>query len=123
VALCLLLSTGCSIVPWKYDYDSAIKTAVEQRRRLLVVFTAGTSADAHEMDWKVFTDAKVVEMMREFVPLRQDLYLNRSRAEELGVQTVPAFVVIRPDGTIAGTQTGKLTPEALRLFLIKYRFN
>ncbi len=75
------------------------------------------------MDFKVFTDSKVQEMMREFVPVRLDLYLNRARAKELGVESVPAIVVIRPDGTIAGTTTGKLTPEALRLFLIKNRFN
>jgi len=118
-----VMGTGCQSVRWNYDYDLAMKTAAEQRRRAVVYFATGTHPECREMDWKVFTDARVREMMREFVPVRQDFLFHRPEADELGVTQVPTLVVVRPDGTVAGIHPGKLSPEELRFFLIKNRFN
>lgn len=123
LALPAIACVGCSSVPWRYDLDGALRSAAQQRRRAVILFTTGTSADGRDMDFRTFTDAKVVEMMREFVPIRLDYYMYRAKADQLGVTQAPTMVVIRPDGTIAGSQSGKLKPEDLRLFLIKNRFN
>jgi hypothetical protein len=123
IALLCLFATGCSTVEWELGYDMAMRSAAARGRRVVVVFTTGTNADARELDWKVFGDPRVKEMMREFVAVRQDYFLNRPEAEKLGVSQVPTIVVVRPDGSIAGSQGGKFTPESLRLFLIKNRFN
>lgn len=118
-----LFAAGCNSVPWNYHYGLAMNEAQEQRRRAVVLFATGTHPDCREMDWKVFTDPRVREMMREFVPVRLDYFLHRREAEELGVADVPAIVVVRPDGSVAGSRSGKLTAEELRFFLIKHRFN
>jgi hypothetical protein len=123
ISMLALLAAGCSTTGWHYDYDLAMRSAVEQRRRAVVVFGAGTNSDSREMDWKVLNDAKVREMLREFIPVRQDFYLHSLEARELGVTEVPTVVVVRPDGTIAGSQSGRFTPESFRFFLIKNRFN
>lgn len=123
IALLALLATGCSTVEWELGYDIAMRSAAAQRRRVVVVFTTGTNPESQELDWKVFGDSKVKEMMREFVAVKQDFFLNRPEADKLGVTQVPTVVVVRPDGSIAGSQSGKFTPESLRLFLIKNRFN
>jgi hypothetical protein len=119
----VLAATGCGSVPWRYDFEDGLRTAAEQRRRAVVLFTAADNADSREMDFRTFSDAKVQAMMREFVPVRLDYYFNRSRADRLGIDKVPSLVVIRPDGSVAGTHSGKLSPEDLRLFLAKNRFN
>ncbi|HOA75387.1 MAG TPA: thioredoxin family protein [Phycisphaerae bacterium] len=119
----LTLLTGCQAVPWNYSYDLAMQSAARQRKRVVVLFATASSPECREMDWTVFTDAKVREMMREFVPVRQDFFVNRPEADKLGVTQVPTLVVLRPDGTVAGTHVGKLSPEDLRFFLIKNRFN
>ena len=118
-----VLCGGCGSVPWRYDFDGALRLAAEKRRRALVVFTAADNADSREMDFKTFSDSKVQEMMREFVPVRLDYYFNRARADKLGVASPPSFVVVRPDGSVAGMESGKLDPEDFRIFLIKNRFN
>jgi hypothetical protein len=122
-ALTAMFAAGCNSVHWNYHYGLAMKDAQQQQRRAVVLFATGTNPDCREMDWKVFTDPKVREMMREFVPVRQDFFMNRREAEELGVTDVPTIVVVRPDGSIAGSQSGNLTPEELRFFLIRHRFN
>lgn len=114
---------GCSRIPWEYNYDWGMRSAVEQRRRAVVVFVSGSNRDAREMDWTVFADARVKDLMEEFVPVRQDFFMHSAKANELGVTEVPAVVVVRPDGSIAGSQSGQFTPESFRLFLIKHRFN
>jgi thioredoxin-related protein len=123
IATSLTILAGCQSVPWGYSYDLAMQSAAQQRKRAVVLFATGSSPECREMDWKVFNDAKVREMMREFVPVRQDFFVHRPEADKLGVTQVPTVVVVRPDGTVAGTHAGKLSPEDLRFFLIKNRFN
>jgi hypothetical protein len=120
---CALLVSGCGGIPWRYDVADGIRAAGQQRRRAAVYFCTGSSSECREMDFQVFRDPKVRELLREFIPVRQDLYLNRKMAEQLEVKEVPTFVVVRPDGSVAGRQGGKFTPESLRIFLIKNRHN
>ena len=123
LALVILVGGGCNGVVWNHDLAGGMRTAAESRRRVLVVFCSASSPDCREMDWTVWNDAKVQEIARKFVPVRQDIFIHRKEAERLGVSEVPAAVVVRADGSVAGTQTGKVTPEAMRFFLIKNRFN
>lgn len=118
-----MATTGCNSVHWQYDYSQAATLAANGRCRTVVYFATASNPECREMDWKVWPERYVRELMREFVAVRQDFYLNHQLAAKLGVTEVPAVVVLRPDGTVAGIQTGLLTPEALRIFLIKNRFN
>ena len=44
-------------------------------------------------------------------------------ADQFGVQTVPTFVVIRGDLTVAGSVVGKMDADKFRGFLIKHMFD
>lgn len=123
VTAVLLSGAGCSHIPWQYNYDWGMQSAVKERRRAVVVFTTGSNPESRDLDWKVFSDARVKEMLREFIPVRQDFFVNGAEAKELNVTEVPTAVVVRPDGTIAGSQSGAFTPESFRMFLIRNRFN
>lgn len=122
-AALLLTATGCGFVPWRYDFDGALRSAAARKQRAVVLFTSADSEAAREMDMRTFSDAKVQNLMREFVPVRLDYHFNKQRAEQMGVTQPPAILVVRPDGTVAGSEEGYLDAEALRLFLIKNRYN
>lgn len=117
------LMAGCGSVRWEMDYARGLREAVQHRRRALIQFHSGASADCRDMDFNVFTNAKVQETIKEFVPIRLDIWLNRDIARQYGVERVPAFIVVRPDGSVAGAHVGKLDEERFRVFLIRHRYN
>jgi thioredoxin-related protein len=114
---------GCGSIQWQYSYDKGQRQAAQQRRRMLVEFASTVSMDCQEMDAKVFTDAKVRQLMQRFVAVRLDTVFHRELAGQFNVQTTPTFFVIRPDGQVVGSHAGKMDAEKFRVFLIKYSYN
>ena len=119
--LCLLggLPGGCAWVHWEFDHQAGLRKAVKNRQRALILFTRGFDTGANQMDREVFSDPDVQHLMRYFVPIRVDAGLNPRLVEQFGVKGTPAFVVVRPDLTVAAVQEGKMTAEQFRHFLIK----
>jgi thioredoxin-like negative regulator of GroEL len=120
-ALIAPLLGGCGNAVWN-DYRSGIDRVQQERRRGLVTFTAGWSADSREMD-SILVEPEVQKLLNHFVVIRVDAVIEKSIADQYGVQTVPSYVVIRPDLTIAGGAAGKMDSDRFRGFLIKHSFD
>jgi thioredoxin-related protein len=122
----LLLSvaclTGCGPVHWESSLEAGLSKAANERRPALVMFGSVASPDCMEMDRDVFEDPDVQKVLKLFVPVRLEYVLHGKLAKELGVQTVPTFVVYRPDRTVAGVHEGKMDVHNFTIFLIKYRY-
>ena len=121
--LTVTLGSGCSPIRWEHSYETGLKRAARQRRRALVQFYSTVNADCLEMDRKVFSDPDVQELMHNFIAIRLDSVLNKQLAQQFNVQTVPTFIIIRPDRQIAGSTSGAMDAEKFRIFLIKYSYN
>lgn len=121
--LTISVSSGCGRISWGMDYERALRTASEQRTRVLVAFHSMANADCRAMDTEAFSDAAVQKHIREYVPVRLDPIINWQLARKFGVDTVPAFFVVRPDGEVMGSRVGKMTAEQFDYFLIRNRLN
>lgn len=122
---CMLggLLAGCGDIAWERDHQAGLRRAVQSRKRALIEFTAGFDEGASKMDGEVFTNPDVQDLMKQFVPIRLDANMNRSLAEQFGIQKTPAFVVIRPDMSVADVYQGTMEADKFRLFLIKNSLN
>ncbi|GEM_PF-724432 len=115
--------TGCSPIRWEVSYEHALQLAAERRARVLVAFHSVANADCRAMDAEVFSDANVQKHVRQYVPVRLDPVIHRQLAKQFGVETVPAFLVVRPDGAVMGSRGGRMDAEQFGYFLIRNRFN
>ncbi len=123
VAAFIVLSAGCNQVRWTYDYQRGMTRAQAEGRRAVVQFYSSFNRDCFDMDRSTFADDEVRQLMRRFVPIRVEAWANRQLIERFEVQHLPAFFVIRPDITVAGSTSGQMDAEQFRIFLIKNSFN
>ncbi len=114
---------GCSGVPWESSYDSAMRTAATERKRVLLVFMSATDGDSIEMEREVFSDEAIQDLMGRYAPVRLDPFLHRDMARELNVQRLPAFFVVRADGQLVGGAQGKMDLDRFQVFLIRHMYN
>ncbi len=116
------LAGGCSFIRWESSLESGLAKAAQGQRPALVQFYSALNGDCLEMERQVFTDSEVQQQLEGFVPIRLDCQLNRKLAEQMGVERLPTFFVLRCDGTIAGSHAGKMAADKFNFFLIKYRY-
>lgn len=114
--------TGCGPVGWERSFEAGLSKAANERRPALVMFSSAVSPDCMRMDREVFEDPEVQNVLRSFVPVRVDFLLNSKLAKELNVQSVPTFVIFRPDRSVAAVREGKMDARSFTIFLIKYRY-
>ena len=114
---------GCGPIQWETSYDKGMRRAMDQRRRVLVEFVSRMSPDCADMDMNVFSEADVQKLMQKFVAIRLDTVFDKELAKYFNVQATPAFFVIRPDGQVVASHSGKLEAEKFRIFLIKSSYN
>ena len=120
----LLLSLGAFIMmgayavaaEWFTDYNQALRTASEQKKPVLIDFTGSDwcmwcmKLDREVFatgEFKSFADKNLVLLKVDF-PQRSPLpqaqaAKNEQLAGRYGVRGFPTVVVLRPDGTKAGT--------------------
>ncbi len=113
---------GCSPITWERDYQKGLQKAVQERRRALIEFMSLWNPESREME-DVFAEPEIQRLMEHYVPIKVDTVMNKTLADQYGVQTLPAFFIIRPDLTVAGGAAGKMDLDRFRVFLIKHSFD
>lgn len=93
-----------SLVAWRTDLDAALAEAKAKNLPLLVDFAAEWCTACHEIDRTVFHDARFVEKVKRFVPLRLDVTAetpaNEAKLKRFEVYSLPSIVFVRPSGEI-----------------------
>ena len=115
--------TGCSGIPWEGGYTAGIQRAVQQRRRALIQFCNAFSADCREMELDVLADPEIRHIVDYYVPIRVDSALRADLMQQYGIETIPSYLVVRPDLSVAGVQAGKTDLETFRIFLIRHAYD
>ena len=89
-------------IPWQTYSDEVLDAAIRGKRPVMIDFTSRNCPPCLDMERKVFTDRRVAEAAKEFLPLRADLTLinaaNEALANRFGVEAFPTIVFISPDG-------------------------
>jgi thiol:disulfide interchange protein DsbD len=99
---------------WSTDLRKAQQLARQTNKPLLVSFTGVTCTNCRWMEKNMFLQPEVVTEFKKFVLV--ELYTDRERPEDLanrkteerltGVDTLPAYVTLTPDGTKIGVFQG-----------------
>jgi thiol:disulfide interchange protein len=102
------------IVPWREDIAAASAEAETHGRPLMLYFTASWCPPCQRMRGTTWADASVEAALREYVPVRVDIDQHPGLANEFQIESVPSFVLIRPDGTVRATSGFQSAGEFLR---------
>ena len=89
-------------IPWQAYSEESLHAAVRGQRPVMIEFTSRNCPSCRQMERKVFTDHRVTEAARVFLPLRADLTTlnatNEALANRFGVVATPTIVFIGTDG-------------------------
>jgi thiol:disulfide interchange protein DsbD len=103
-------------VDWQTDLQQARAEAAESGRVIFADFYADWCQYCREMDRDVFSqDEFAAELEKMAVPVRidTDLPAGKALATQYQVAALPAYLVLRADGTAIGRGEGTATAESL----------
>jgi thiol-disulfide isomerase/thioredoxin len=101
------------IVPWRYDLEGAKVEASREKKPLLVYFTADWCGPCQHMKATTWSDARVAEALKDYVPVQIDVDDQPNVARTFGVRGIPRVQVMTADGTLGQGLTGAVSPEVM----------
>ena len=110
---CVAAAWAASCTPacggaWRHDFESARRDAERTGRPLLVHFSAGWCGPCRQMERDVLSRPRLLATLdREVIGCKLDLDRNRAVADRYRVSSIPADVLLTPDGRVLGQMTGR----------------
>lgn len=105
ITLAVWFATGAGAeekIPWQTYSDELVDAALRGKRPVMIDFTSRNCAPCLDMERRVFTNRRVAEAAKEFLPLRADLTTlnatNEALAVRFGIKAFPTIVFIGADG-------------------------
>lgn len=101
-------------IEWSTDIEGSLRQAAALGKPALLHFTAPWCAYCRRMEQNTYSDSRVITRVNsQFVPVKVDADRNRSLLKELGVQGLPAILVVSPELRPLKRIKGFQTPDAL----------
>jgi thiol:disulfide interchange protein len=93
-------------VPWGYDLSAAKLTAQRDHKPVLAYFTTEGCGPCQNMGRNVWSDAKVAEAARAYVPVKINIDVWPELREKYQVRAIPTMAVLDERGTVVRSMTG-----------------
>jgi len=111
----LLLQAG---IDWKTDYDAALAEAKKSGRYVHVHVWGPNCHYCEMMDQRTLPDAGVVRFSNEtFINVKLGTETHGKLCQQLGVEPIPATILISPEGVKIAHWAGFLGPQQYRTLL------
>ncbi len=106
---------------WGEDLAAARERAARENLPILIDFAASWCSACQAMAREVLPDPRVADVVKGFVAVKVDVSEHREIAAEYGVNPIPLFVVLKPNGEEVHRFVGYRTPDAFIAELAKAR--
>jgi thioredoxin-related protein len=94
-------------VPWRYDYDRALRESRRTGRPLLVHVGTRHCVWCRRMEASTLCDPDVSQLLADrFIPLKIDAEAEQELAHDFGVRSYPTLFLVSPHREILETQEG-----------------
>jgi len=95
-------------VHFSTSLDAARAEAKRTGRRILVYFTGDHCGWCRVLENRTFTDAKVVELSKQFVCVELNVERDTRSADEFGIESIPRSIVLTAEAGVIDRRTGYL---------------
>ena len=101
-------------VSWSPNVESALRTANDANRLVLMKFTAEWCGPCKRFERETFTRSAVAQYVNQnFVPVLVDIDKRKNLAKHLKITRVPAVLIVSPDMVVLSRTTGFQSAQKL----------
>lgn len=87
-------------IAWSTNYQTGLQQAKQENKAVLVVFSASWCPPCSEMKKTTYKDSDVKQLVEsKFVPIYLDSDKEPALAEKFNLQGIPAYYVLKSDGS------------------------
>jgi thiol:disulfide interchange protein len=104
-------SGGQELIPWTTDYQAAQTESRRTGKMILLDFYADWCPPCRRMKSQTWTNPRVAELMKDYIPVQVNVDKNRELAYQFGIRGIPHLVIMTPAGEIFKTATGGMDPD------------
>lgn len=99
-------------VNWLQSFEDGLKIAKEEGKFVLIDFYASWCTVCKELDLKTFSNERVIESLKDFVPVRIDVSDgNREELRKFNVYGLPTVIFLDSSGNEMGRFSGFKNPQ------------
>lgn len=97
-------------IPWLPSIEQAKQTAAVSNQLVLIHFWSTSCPPCMKLERKVYNQPGIAaEITAGYVPVKIDTRRQPAIARQYGIRTIPADIVMAPDGTVIAKRTSPLT--------------
>lgn len=109
--IAVLAAAGCSGINWRYaEYDLTQAAAREKNQLTFVYFRSWVSLDCTHFEDEVLHDNDVINELKDTTNLMLE---HGPLAKKWGLNTVPSYAVVGPDGSVLESAVAPITAADL----------
>ena len=111
------VSPAQSAVAWQSDLNAAIEQAAQADKPVLISFSSPACVYCRQMESEVFPQKEVLAEVDKFIPVKINTFEDARTGARFGVEGLPAYVVLAPNGKVLGMIDGFRPAPAFIRFL------